>query len=89
MEACLQDHREQDGFSERCRQALEARMERQAADYQLNYGLRCVGCGMGTVLRGCLGAAVGASVKLHTGYGGRCVGVQAGTCCFGMMFSPK
>ncbi|KAI7844989.1 hypothetical protein COHA_001355 [Chlorella ohadii] len=40
MEACLQDHREQDGFSERCRQALEARMERQAADYQLNYGLR-------------------------------------------------
>ena len=43
MEACLQDHREQDGFSERCRQALEARMERQAADYQLNYGLRCGG----------------------------------------------
>lgn len=45
MEACLQDHREEDGFSDRCREALEERMERQAADYELNYGLRWVAAG--------------------------------------------
>lgn len=54
MEACLQDHREEGGFSDRCREALEERMERQAADFELNYGLRCVGdwrlCGGAGVL---------------------------------------
>lgn len=40
MEECLQDHRERDGFSGRCREALEERMKRESADYELNYGLR-------------------------------------------------
>ena len=66
MEECLQDRREGGGFSARCRHAVEARMERQAADFQLNYGLRwglacacvwvggcvCVDCALGCV--GCV-----------------------------------
>ncbi|KAI3428234.1 hypothetical protein D9Q98_006614 [Chlorella vulgaris] len=40
MEQCLQDQRYRDDFSERCRRAVEARMERESADYQLNFGLR-------------------------------------------------
>ncbi len=40
MEDCLQDHRHKDEFSQRCRQALEARMARESSDYQLDYGLR-------------------------------------------------
>lgn len=40
MEDCLQDHRHKEEFSQRCRQALEARMARESSDYQLNYGLR-------------------------------------------------
>lgn len=40
MEECLQDHREEEGFSDRCRAALESRMELAAGDYELNYGLR-------------------------------------------------
>lgn len=40
MEECLQDHQGEPAFSDRCREAVEGRMERAAADYELNYGLR-------------------------------------------------
>lgn len=40
MQDCLEDHRQEEDFSERCRQALEARMVRESSDYELNYGLR-------------------------------------------------
>lgn len=48
LEGCLQDHREEEGFSDRCREAVEARLERASADYELNYGLRRGGRGRGS-----------------------------------------
>jgi hypothetical protein len=40
VEECLQDARLLGGFSDRCRQAVEERMERKSSDYRLNAGLR-------------------------------------------------
>ncbi|GAB4823102.1 hypothetical protein N2152v2_010148 [Parachlorella kessleri] len=37
---CLEDHRQQAGFSAGCRSYLESFMQRQSSDYRLNYGLR-------------------------------------------------
>ena len=35
---CLEDHREQAGFSAGCRSYLESFLQRQSSDYRLNYG---------------------------------------------------
>ena len=43
MEACLEEHIDGEGFSERCREELEMWVQRHSVDYELNYGLRWVG----------------------------------------------
>lgn len=40
MQECLEDHHGEEEFSERCRAALEGRLQRASSDYELNYGLR-------------------------------------------------
>ena len=42
MLACLEEHRHEEDFSDRCRGPLDGKMERESADYELNAGLRCV-----------------------------------------------
>ena len=44
MLVCLEEHRHEGEFSDRCRGPLEGKMERESADYELNAGLRCAGC---------------------------------------------
>ena len=40
MEDCLEDHREDAGFSAECKEEFEAMLEARAADFRLDFSLR-------------------------------------------------